>query len=155
MDFRELKKIIDLVKDREIAEFNLEDGDLKLSLKMQAEGSVMYMPATPAPAAPGIAPAAAAPAPAAVPAASEAPASGGETIDSPMVGTFYRASSPDADPFVKVGDVVTPETTVCIIEAMKVMNEIKAETKGKITKILIENGEAVEFGQGLFEIEAL
>ncbi len=151
MDFRELKKIIDLVKDREIAEFNLEDGDLKLSLKMQAEGSVMYMPSTPgpvvAPPPAPVAPAAASPA--------ETPAASGETIDSPMVGTFYRASSPDADPFVKVGDVVTPETTVCIIEAMKVMNEIKAETKGKITKILIENGEAVEFGQGLFEIDAL
>jgi len=153
MDFRELKKIIDLVKDREIAEFNLEDGDLKLSLKMQAEGSVMYLPSTPGPVA-APAPAPVAPAAPAAAAPAEA-ASSGETIDSPMVGTFYRASSPEADPFVKVGDVVTPETTVCIIEAMKVMNEIKAETKGKITKILIENGEAVEFGQGLFEIEAL
>jgi acetyl-CoA carboxylase biotin carboxyl carrier protein len=144
MDFKDLKKIIELVKENEIAEFEIHDGEFKLSTKMQSDSGVMYMPsAAPAPAAP------AAPVAAEVP----APVSAAASISSPMVGTFYQASSPEADAFVKVGDIVTPETTVCIIEAMKVMNEIKAETKGRITKIMIENGEAVEFGQSLFEIE--
>lgn len=150
MEYKELKRIIELVKDNEIVEFELEDGEFKLSTKLAQAGNIQVMAAAPA------APAAAAPAAPATPAPVEAPAaSNAPSIDSPMVGTFYRASSPEADPFCKVGDVVTPESTVCIIEAMKVMNEIKAEQKGRISKILIENGEAVEFGQSLFEIEPL
>ncbi len=75
------------------------------------------------------------------------------TIDSPIVGTFYSASSPDSEPFVKVGDTVTPDTVVCIVEAMKVMNEIKAEKSGVVKKVLVENTQPVEFGQPLFELE--
>jgi acetyl-CoA carboxylase biotin carboxyl carrier protein len=145
MEFKDLKKIIDLVKDRDIVEFDLQEGDFRLSTKLRGSEVVTTLAAAPAPALP--------PVPAAASSAPAEPAPPGAGIPSPMVGTFYRASSPDADPFVKVGDIVTPETTVCIIEAMKVMNEIKAETKGKITKILVENGEAVEFGQNLFEID--
>jgi acetyl-CoA carboxylase biotin carboxyl carrier protein len=151
MEFKDLKKIIDLVKDKEIVEFDLQDGDFRLSTKLQGGAPVQMMaaPAAPPPTTP-----AAPPVPPVVPADTSAD-SGGPAIQSPMVGTFYSASSPEADPFVSVGDVVTPETTVCIIEAMKVMNEIKADIKGRISKILIENGEAVEFGQSLFEIEPL
>ena len=94
----------------------------------------------------------AAAAPAAAPAAESAPAAR-VTIDSPLVGTLYRSPSPEAAPFVKVGDKVTPDTVVCIVEAMKVMNEIKAEKSGIIRDILVENGSAVEFGQPLFVIE--
>jgi acetyl-CoA carboxylase biotin carboxyl carrier protein len=150
MEFKDLKKIIDLVKENEIVEFELEDGEFKLSTKLQSSGTV-HMVSAPAPA-PAAAPAV--PAPAAPPLASAVEIAG-PSIQSPMVGTFYQASSPEADPFVSVGDVVTPETTVCIIEAMKVMNEIKAETKGKIKAVKVSNGEAVEFGQPLFEIDPL
>lgn len=148
MEYKDLKRIIELVKDNGIVEFELEEGDFKLSTKLASTGNVQ-MVAAPAPAQ------MAAPAPAAAPAVPETPAANAPAIKSPMVGTFYRASSPEAEPFAKVGDVVTPESTVCIIEAMKVMNEIKAEQKGRISRILIENGEAVEFGQSLFEIEPL
>ncbi|MDF3128030.1 acetyl-CoA carboxylase biotin carboxyl carrier protein [Kiritimatiellaeota bacterium B1221] len=149
MEYKDLKRIIELVKDNGIVEFELETEAFKLSSKLASTGAVQMV------AAPAAAPVAAAPAPAAAPAAAEPAVSNAPTIKSPMVGTFYRSSSPEADPFCKVGDVVTPESTVCIIEAMKVMNEIKAEQKGRISKILIENGEAVEFGQSLFEIEPL
>jgi len=146
MEYKDLKRIIELVKQNDIIEFELQDKDFKLSTKLAQAGQVVVQQA-------------AAPAPQAAP-APDAPAEEpakpkGPAISSPMVGTFYRASTPEAEPYVKVGDVVTPETTVCIIEAMKVMNEIKAETKGRILKVLTENGEAVEFGQDLFEIEAL
>lgn len=152
MEFKDLKKIIDLVKANDIVEFELEDGDFKLATKLQSSGTVQMVAAPVAAPAPAVAPAAPAPA---VAAPAEAAESTGPSIQSPMVGTFYQASSPEADPFVSVGDVVTPETTVCIIEAMKVMNEIKAETKGKIKSIKVANGEAVEFGQPLFEIDPL
>lgn len=154
MEFKDLKKIIDLVKENEIVEFELEDGEFKLSTKLQSSGTVQMVAAPAAAPAPMVAPAAAAPAAPAAP-AEAAGESSGPSIQSPMVGTFYQASSPEADPFVSVGDVVTPETTVCIIEAMKVMNEIKAETKGKIKAVKVANGEAVEFGQPLFEIDPL
>ncbi len=112
----------------------------------------MLAPAAPAPAA-----APAAPAPAAAPGAPAAPAASADDsltpIPSPLVGTFYRAGSPDADPFVSVGSRVNKDTVVCIIEAMKVMNEIKAETSGTIKKILVENATAVQFGQPMFLIE--
>lgn len=148
MEYKDLKRIVELVKENGIVEFELQEGDFRLSTKLSHANEVQ-MVAAPA--------AAVAPAPAgpASPAAEAAPAAKTPSIKSPMVGSFYRASSPEADPFVKVGDVVTPESTVCIIEAMKVMNEIKAEVKGRITKSLIENGEAVEYGQDLFEIEPL
>lgn len=152
MEFKDLKKIIELVKEKEIVEFDLQDGEFRLSTKLHSSSAVQMVAA---PSAPAPAPAAPPAAPVAAVAPGAAADSTGPAIQSPMVGTFYRASSPEADPFVAVGDVVTPETTVCIIEAMKVMNEIKAETKGKIKSIKVENGEAVEFGQSLFEIDPL
>ena len=150
MDIDRIKSVIDLMCERELCEFAIEEKDFKLSLKRGSPAVMMSAPmmapaATPA-AAPVAAPAAAAPA---------APAADDKLspIPSPLVGTFYRAGSPDADPFVAVGSRVNKDTVVCIIEAMKVMNEIKAETSGVIKKILVENATAVQFGQPMFLIE--
>ena len=104
-------------------------------------------------AAPVILPTAAVPPAPAAPAAAPPPAPEGPEVKSPMIGTFYRRPSPDADSFVEVGSVVEPDTVVCIIEAMKVMNEIKAEVKGTIAEVLLEDGKPVEYGQALFRIE--
>ena len=127
-------------------EIEVEQGNAIVAAEYDAAA-----PAAPAPvAAAPVAPVAAA---AAAPTAKEEAAAPARTIDSPLVGTFYRAASPDADTFVNVGDRVTADTVVAIIEAMKVMNEIKAEKSGVIKEILVENGQPVEFGQPLFVIE--
>ena len=149
MDMDRIKAVIELMREHELSEFSIEDKDFKLSLKRGQAGGGAVPAASAAPAA--------APVPA-VPAAPAAEGAGGAKeeltpIVSPLVGTFYRASSPDADPFVSVGGQVTKDTVVCIIEAMKVMNEIKAETSGVIKKILVENATAVQFGQPMFLIE--
>ncbi|MEM1212439.1 MAG: acetyl-CoA carboxylase biotin carboxyl carrier protein [Planctomycetota bacterium] len=154
IDVKKLKALIELMATHDLTQMDLEDGTEKIKLRRGPDGSVqpVVMPAAPAPvaaAAPALPPAAAAP----EPAAAEAPAPTGPTIDSPMVGTFYSASSPDADAFVKVGDAVSADTVVCIVEAMKVFNEIKAETSGTVAEVLIENGQAVEFGQPLFRLK--
>jgi acetyl-CoA carboxylase biotin carboxyl carrier protein len=149
MDFKDLKKIVDLVKENDIVEFDLQDGEFRLSTKLRGSDPI-YVSAPGTASAPAPAPAAPAGGAASAPAA---PAADKPSVKSPMVGTFYRAVSPDADPFVKPGDVVEADSTVCIIEAMKVMNEIKAEVKGRISRVLVENAQAVEFGQPLFEIE--
>ena len=149
MDIDRIKTVIDLMREHELNEFAIEEPDFKLTLKRG--GATMMM--APQMMAPAMAPAAA-PAPTAAPAAPAAAADDGLTpIPSPLVGTFYRAGSPDADPFVAVGSRVNKDTVVCIIEAMKVMNEIKAETSGVIKKILVENATAVQFGQPMFLIE--
>ena len=149
MDIDRIKTVIDLMREHELNEFAIEEPDFKLTLKRG--GAAMMM--APQMMAPAMAPAAA-PAPTAAPAAPAAAADDGLTpIPSPLVGTFYRAGSPDADPFVSVGSRVNKDTVVCIIEAMKVMNEIKAETSGVIKKILVENATAVQFGQPMFLIE--
>ena len=145
MDMDRIKAVIELMREHELSEFSIEDKDFKLSLKRgQAGGAAV--------------PAASAAAPAAAPVPSAEGAGGAKEeltpIVSPLVGTFYRASSPDADPFVSVGGQVTRDTVVCIIEAMKVMNEIKAETSGVVRKILVENATAVQFGQPMFLVEA-
>lgn len=148
MKIDEIKAIAEIVAANDLAELKLEREGFSLEIKRG--GTVVAAPAVSiaAPVVPAVAPAAAAPA---APAAeSSAPRI---TIDSPLVGTLYRAPSPEAAPFVKVGDKVTPDTVVCIVEAMKVMNEIKAEKSGTIRDILVENGSAVEFGQPLFVIE--
>ena len=148
MKIDEIKAIAEIVAANDLAELKLEREGFSLEIKRG--GTVVAAPAVSiaAPVVPAVAPAAAAPA---APAAeSSAPR---VTIDSPLVGTLYRAPSPEAAPFVKVGDKVTPDTVVCIVEAMKVMNEIKAEKSGTIRDILVENGSAVEFGQPLFVIE--
>lgn len=146
MNAEEIKRIAAVMQEFELTEFKLESEDMRVAIKR--EKPVVQMAAMPAPAA------MAAPlAPAAVPAAAPvAEPSRGETIDAPIVGTFYIAPAPDADAFVKPGDAVNEETVVCIVEAMKVMNEIKAEKKGVIKKILVDNASPVEFGQPLFEL---
>ncbi len=149
MDLRKLKTLIDLVSESNVSELEITEADGKVRIvKAGAAPIVMQTVAAPAVAAPA-APAAAA-APAEAPAA---PVETGHVVKSPMVGTFYRASSPGAKAFADVGDVVKAGQAVCIIEAMKIMNEIEADMDGTITKILVENGQPVEYGQPLFIVE--
>ena len=156
MKIEEIKTIVKLMSENDLAEFKIEAEEYNLCIK---RGGNTVVAAAPIPAAVAPSPVAALPAaiaaPAAAPAAPGAPAAAVEriTIDSPIVGTFYRASSPDAAPFVQIGDKVTEETTIGIIEAMKVMNEIKAEKSGVVKEFLVENGQAVEYGQPLMVIE--
>ena len=155
MNLKDIKGIVDLMKKNSVSEFEMEEGDFKIKLKRKGadvESPVMVAAAPVVPAAAPL-PEVAAPAPA--PAAASAPASApeGPEVKSPMIGTFYRKPSPDADSYVEVGSVVEPDTVVCIIEAMKVMNEIKAEVKGAIAEVLVEDGKPVEYGQALFRIE--
>ncbi len=151
MDLRKLKTLIDLVSESNVSELEITEAEGKVRIvkggpaMVQAGHQPMPMQAAVAPAA--LAPAAPAPAPA-VP---EAPK--GHTVKSPMVGTFYRASAPGAKSFVEVGSQVKEGDTICIIEAMKILNEIEADKAGTITQILCENGQAVEYGQPLFTIE--
>ena len=155
MDLKDIKAIIDLMKKNSINEFELEKEQFKIKLKreLQSKGApVNVIEASPV-AIPAPAPAAAAPA--AAPAAATAPASDESEIKSPMIGTFYRAPSPDAASYVEVGAEVSPDTVIGIIEAMKVMNEIKAETRGVITAALVDNGKPVEFGQALYKIKPI
>ena len=153
MDMEQIKQIMELMDKNDVGEFELEEGEFRIAVKRQQGQMPMMMPPMGAPSMVMAAPmAAAVPAPTA--AKSEAPAEvKGPVIKSPIVGTFYRSPSPDADPFVSVGKAVTKDTTVCIIEAMKVMNEIKAEMDGVIRKILVDNATPVQFGQPLFELE--
>ena len=150
MDLKDIKAIIDLMKKNSISEFELERQDFKIRLRRGSNGgpALQYEDGSTGTApSPVTVPSAAAPA--ALPSAS----SGAEVeIKSPMIGTFYRAPSPESAPYVEIDSEVNPETVVCIIEAMKVMNEIKAEAKGVVTQILVENAKPVEFGQPLFKI---
>ncbi len=149
MDLKDIKAIIDLMKKNSIAEFELEKQDFKIRLKRgNLAGPASYEDG---PAVPQYATAAPV---AALPAAPAAP-SGEAEIKSPMIGTLYRSPSPEAAPYVDIGSEVGPDTVVCIIEAMKVMNEIKAETRGIITAVVAENSKPVEFGQALFKIRPL
>ena len=152
MDLRKLKKLIDLVEESGIAELEITEGEEKVRIaKSGAQAREhMYMVSGPAPVA--AAPPEPVPAPAA-PAAPEAAAEPeGHVVKSPMVGTFYRSSSPGAQPFVEVGDEVKKGQTICIIEAMKLMNEIEADKDGVIKAALAENGQPVEYGEPLFLI---
>jgi acetyl-CoA carboxylase biotin carboxyl carrier protein len=156
MDLRKLKKLIDLVQESGIAELEITEGEEKVKIVKGGEATVTPL----APAAAPAKAAAAAPAPAAAPAApaagtapEEVPAPSGHLLKAPMVGTFYRSASPEAKPFVEVGQNVKAGETVCIIEAMKLMNEIEADATGMIKAILVENGQPVEYGQPLFIIE--
>lgn len=148
MELKEIKKIVEMMTDNDLAEFLLEEEAFTLQLKRGTSGMVQMVSAPQMMAAP----AAAASTPAASPVVMEADA-GLVPIKSPMVGTFYRSPSPDSDSFVQIGQDVTADTTVCIVEAMKVMNEIKAEVKGRIKKILVDNATPVQFGQPLFLVE--
>lgn len=146
MDLRKLKTLIDLVAESGIAELEITEGEGKVRIVKfsQTVQPVAYAPE----AAPAAAPVAAAPA--AAPAAPAAPV--GHTVKAPMVGTFYRAPNPGASPFVEVGQSVKEGEPICIIEAMKLLNEIEADKSGVIKEILVENGEPVEYGQPLFVI---
>ena len=152
MDLRKLKKLIDLVQESGIAELEITEGEEKVKI---VKGGVVAASAAVVPAAHPAAPALAAPAPAAAPAAAAAapdgvPAVEGHVVKAPMVGTFYRSPSPDAKAFVEVGQAVKEGDVICIIEAMKLMNEIDADAAGTVKAILVENGQPVEYGQPLF-----
>lgn len=154
MDLRKLKKLIDLVEESGIAEIEVTEGEEKVRITRSVAApavQTVYAPAVPVQAAP------AAPAPSAAPAAPAAPAPAVRDLSnaqkSPMVGTFYRAASPSTPAFVEVGQTVKAGDTLCIIEAMKLMNEIEAEKSGVVKEILVENGQPVEFGEPLFIIE--
>jgi acetyl-CoA carboxylase biotin carboxyl carrier protein len=148
IDLKQVKDLIELMKENDLVEVEVEAGDSKIHLKRPGAGmpAMAYQPMMPAPAAP----AAAAPsAGAAVPAAADDKL---VTITSPIVGTFYQAPSPDAEPYVRIGSKVDSESVVCIVEAMKVMNEIKAEVNGSVVEVCCKDGQAVEFGQALFKV---
>jgi acetyl-CoA carboxylase biotin carboxyl carrier protein len=152
MDLRKLKTLIDLVSESNISELEITEAEGKVRIvKSVSAAPVQYLQTMTAPA-PGAA-VAAPPAPAAAPTPPAAPAATGYTVKSPMVGTFYRSASPGAPAFVEVGSQVKEGDTLCIIEAMKILNEIEADKTGTITQILGENGQAVEYGQALFIIE--
>jgi acetyl-CoA carboxylase biotin carboxyl carrier protein len=149
LDLKDIKAVIDLMKKNDLSVFEMEKDGFRLKLQKGAGEQTVFTQPAPA-----------APAPPAAPAATEAPApaapekgSALRDIVSPMVGTFYRAGSPDSPAFADVGKEVSEESVVCIIEAMKVMNEIKAETKGVIAEIVAENGKPVQFGQVLFRVK--
>ena len=148
MDLRKLKTLIDLVSESNVSELEITEAEGKVRIVKSGGNVVQQFVAAPVQAA--AAPAAAAAAPAELPAPA---AVTGHQVKSPMVGTFYRASSPGAKPFIEVGDQVKEGDTLCIIEAMKILNEIEADKSGTVTRILAENGQAVEYGQPLFVIE--
>jgi acetyl-CoA carboxylase biotin carboxyl carrier protein len=156
MDLRKLKKLIDLVQESGIAEIEITEGEEKVRILKGGAASVQAVAAPAALAAGPAAPASAAPAPAAAPAAAALaepiPGQDGHVFKSPMVGTFYRAPSPEASVFVEVGQAIKEGQTICIIEAMKLMNEIEADKSGVVKAILVENGQPVEYGQPLFII---
>ncbi|SFB67525.1 biotin carboxyl carrier protein [Polaromonas sp. OV174] len=149
MDLRKLKTLIDLVSESNVSELEITEAEGKVRIvKSSGAPVVMQQPAVAMVAAP------VASAPAAAPVAEAAPAApAGHAVKSPMVGTFYRSSSPGAKPFAEIGSVVKEGETICIIEAMKILNEIEADKSGTVTQILLENGQAVEYGQPLFIIE--
>jgi acetyl-CoA carboxylase biotin carboxyl carrier protein len=149
-DIKEIKSIIDLMKKHDLSVFEIEKEGFRLKLQRGASAPQAASVGPTGAAAPAKAPVAGAEPPA--PAAKAIESVPMKEIVSPMVGTFYRAGSPDGPPFVDVGKPVTEETVVCIIEAMKVMNEIKAETSGVIAEVLADNGKPVQFGQALFKI---
>ena len=144
MDIEEIRELVALMVENDLSELDVSDGESKIKLRRGSSGEVVR-------AAPVAAPAAA-PLEAAPPAAVEGPGSNLVEIKSPMVGTFYAAPGPDADPFVSSGSTVGPDDVVCVVEAMKVMNEIKAECTGHIVEICVTNAEPVEFGQVLFRV---
>jgi acetyl-CoA carboxylase biotin carboxyl carrier protein len=154
-DVRRVRRLVELMQEFELAEIDLRQAEQRIRLRKDQDPVVVpggYAPAmvaapTPAP----LAPQASATGGQAPPPAAEA--ASGQFVTSPMVGTFYVSSSPESPPFVKVGDQIGPDTIVCIVEAMKVFNEIPAECSGKIAAVLVENGAAVEYGQKLFRVE--
>ncbi|YCM42116.1 acetyl-CoA carboxylase biotin carboxyl carrier protein [Verrucomicrobiaceae bacterium 227] len=155
MDLTEIRKIVKLMDEHGLSQFQFEKEDFKLKLKKgtdleDLQGLLRSLPAGPAQA---MAPAPALAAPASEGAAAPAPVAEGEEISSPMVGTFYRKSSPESPDFVNVGDTISEGQTLCIIEAMKVMNEIKAERSGTIIEICVDDANPVQYGDALFRVK--
>jgi acetyl-CoA carboxylase biotin carboxyl carrier protein len=151
MDLRKLKTLIDLVSESNVSELEITEAEGKVRIVKSAAAPLVVHAPSAAAAVPAAAPAA--PAAPAIVAAAPAAAAAGHAVKSPMVGTFYRSASPGAKPFVEIGTVVKEGETICIIEAMKILNEIEADKSGTVTSILCENGQAVEYGQALFMIE--
>jgi acetyl-CoA carboxylase biotin carboxyl carrier protein len=154
MDLRKLKTLIDLVSESNVSELEITEAEGKVRIVKGPVGAPVVM-AAPVSVAPPVAsaPATAAPATPALSASAEAAVETGHTVESPMVGTYYSASGPEAKPFVQVGSVVQAGDTICIIEAMKILNEIEADHSGTVSKILVSNGQAVEYGQPMFIID--
>lgn len=150
MDVRKIKTLIELINSSDIAEIEIKEGEESVRISRTSSVAPPAVYAAPPAAA---APVAAASSVAATPASEPVQAVTGETIESPMVGTFYRASSPTSKPFVEVGQKVSVGDTLCIIEAMKMLNQIESDKSGTITQILVENEQPVEFGQPLFVVE--
>jgi len=150
MELKDLKSLIKLVTDTDITEFNMENAEEKIHIKRGVEKEFVQFAAP-------VAPAAQMTAPSAVPPVAVAPAADDryDAVTSPMVGTMYRKPSPDADPFVQVGDIVEAGQTLCLVEAMKLFNEIEAEFKCKVIEIVKEDATPVEFGETLFLVERL
>ena len=147
MDLRKLKTLIDLVSESNVSELEITEAEGKVRIVKSGGAPMVMQQAAMVPAAQIAAPLAAAPA------VAEAAAPAGHAVKSPMVGTFYRSASPGAKAYVEVGSQVKEGETICIIEAMKILNEIEADKSGTVTRILCENGQAVEYGQPLFMIE--
>ena len=161
MDIKDLKTLIKMVTETDITEFEMESEQEKIIIKrghsevVTYAAAPTYAPPTYAVQAPAAAPVAGAPAPVAAPAVAATVSEKGEVITSPIVGTFYSAPSPESDAYVKVGSIVEKGQTLCIVEAMKLMNEIEAEFKCKVVEILGENAKPVEYGAPLFRVERL
>jgi acetyl-CoA carboxylase biotin carboxyl carrier protein len=153
-DVRKIRRLVELMNDHDLSEMDIRQGDMRIQLRRGGQPVVTATTARPAyDPAPPPAPAVAAGPGASAPAENVQAAEHMALITSPMVGTFYAAPDPDSQPYVQVGDSVGPETTVCIVEAMKVFNEIQAEVSGKVVGVLVENGEPVEFGQPMFKVD--
>jgi len=150
MDIADLERLVKLMAEHDLVEVEIEEEGR--TIKLRRGGGFASFPAPAAPALPVGAPAVTIPARA--PAAPTGPPPGTTEVRAPIVGTFYKSASPEAPAFVQVGDRVNPDTVVCIIEAMKVMNEIKAEVSGEIVEVLVDNGEAVEFDEPLFRVKS-
>jgi len=151
MDIRKVKKLIELLEESGISEIEISEGEESVRISRYPKPGTVTTTLAPAPVAP--APAVAAPAAAAAPAEPAAPPVRGQQVTAPMVGTFYSGPAPGSKPFVDIGQEVKPGDTLCVIEAMKMMNQIESEFAGKVVSILVENGSPVEFGQPLFVIE--
>ena len=154
-DVRKIRRLVELMNEHDLSEINLQQGETRIELRRTRDPAVVAHAPPALPAGSVVSPAPVGPPQQAGPAAAENPAVEEHValVTSPMVGTFYSAPDPDAPPYVKVGDHVGPETTICVVEAMKVFNEIQAEVSGKIVAVLVENGEPVEFGQPMFKLD--
>jgi acetyl-CoA carboxylase biotin carboxyl carrier protein len=154
-DVRKIRRLVELMNEHDLSEMDLRQGETRIQLRRAGDPVVVAPTAAAAPSVAAAAPTPTPPQPPKQAAAAESPPDEEHLvpIESPMVGTFYASPDPDASPYVKVGDHVGPETTICIVEAMKVFNEIQAEVSGKVVAVLVESGEPVEFGQPMFKLD--